>query len=173
MIQQQGEIGFYDADLHEEDADMIKHQVESNEGTGGIVDAAASGDWPSAFGRLRALGQPECGGQSPGVIERCSKSRAGGPAEVRRPGRGILRFPARMLARVWRGLERAFPRYANRLFRSQRDGRTRGKIDMASFWCVDERFALRDSSGGQIVPGVSSIRDASRTNSALARLAHS
>jgi hypothetical protein len=44
---------------------------------------------------------------------------------------------------------------------------------MAGIWCVDERLALRDSSGGQIVPGVSSIRDAGSANRALARLAHS
>ncbi|MEO6217351.1 MAG: hypothetical protein ABIO86_15080 [Sphingomonas sp.] len=55
MIQQQGEIGFYDADLHEEDADMSEHQFESSEGMDGTVDAVASGDWTIGKGKPRLV----------------------------------------------------------------------------------------------------------------------
>ena len=72
-------------------------------------------------------------------------------------------------ARVWKDLFHAAPLPV--LLSAARANR--GKIDMAGIWCVDERFALSDSSGGQIAPSVSSISDAGRTNSALARLAHS
>ncbi|MEO7691398.1 MAG: hypothetical protein ABIS51_19095 [Sphingomonas sp.] len=72
-------------------------------------------------------------------------------------------------ARVWKDLFHAAPLPV--LLSAARANR--GKIDMAGIWCANERFALRDSSRGQIVPGVSSISDAGSANRTLARLAHS
>ena len=69
MIQQQPEIGFYDADLHEEDADMSEHQFESSEEAGGMADAVAPGDWTIGKGK-------------PPVEYQFPKGRSGNPGSV-------------------------------------------------------------------------------------------
>jgi hypothetical protein len=67
LIQQQREIGFYDAILHEEDADMVEHKVESSEDTAGMAGAVAPGDWTIGKGK-------------PPVECQFQKGRSGNPA---------------------------------------------------------------------------------------------
>ena len=65
MIQQRHEIGFYDAILHEEDADMTRHKVESREGC--PTGAVALNDWRIGRGK-------------PPVEHQFPKGRSGNPA---------------------------------------------------------------------------------------------